>query len=164
MSVWASCFQVRRTMPSIDRQMSSGFAPLSFVANSTNRRSGWCRSASCPTRNAPRFEPMPPMAAWTSLTTAFVFALRSQSVVMFRQPFMEVIDPPRYAMVTALPAFSLDRKFPTPSRARTSCALTGPLYAGAACSRPQADRQTIRVTNLMALLLAFPFQLDESKQ
>ena len=42
-------------------------APPSFVANSTKRRSGSCRSASWPRRNTPRSDPVPPMAACTSL-------------------------------------------------------------------------------------------------
>ena len=164
MSVSAFCFHVRRTMPSIERQISSGFRRLSFVANSTNNRSGRCRSASCPTRNTPRSEPVPPMAAWTSLTVAFVFAFWSQPVVMLRQPFMAVIEPPRYATVTVLPAFSLVRKFPTPSRARTSCALTGPLYVGtAACNKPPAARQAARHKRLMASLSFMGMKLNQSE-
>ena len=70
MSVAGFFFHVWRTMPSMERQMASGAALLSLVANSTKRRSGLWRSASYATRNAPRFDPVPPMEAWISLTFA----------------------------------------------------------------------------------------------
>ena len=43
---------------------------------------------------------------------------------MLRQPFIEVMEPPRYATVTGFPAFSFARKFPTPLRTRISSAFT----------------------------------------
>lgn len=72
----------------------SGEMP-SLTANSTNLKSGFCTTTSRPTRNAPRSEPVPPMAALISENDAAGNRRLSQSSDPTRQPDAAVMLPPR---------------------------------------------------------------------